>query len=235
MSERASDGDLAAPEGPCDGSKPRHLSASSLVRLGDGGEPARQHRLARARRAHQEHVVPARGRDLERSPSDSLPPHFVEIGAAPRARLVCSRRWNLWRGPRSPEESHDVGERPRRDHPEPVHHRCLGRVPGGTTTPSSPALEAASATERAPGVGTSDPSSESSPKNAYRSSRVRGAWPEAIRTHAARGGPNRVLLADVPGREVDDDSTQRPLQPGAPRPRDGCGLGRPGWWSRAGR
>ena len=49
------------------------------------GQPLRQHRLARARRTDQQHVVPARSGDLQRLASKRLAANVGEIG---RRRLV---------------------------------------------------------------------------------------------------------------------------------------------------
>ena len=75
-----------------------------------------------------------------------------------------------------------------------------GALATGTTTPARPSRRAATATERIPGVGTSEPRRASSPANANRLAASAGTWAEARRTLIATGrsspGPS---LRRLPG------------------------------------
>ena len=88
----------------------------------------------------------------------------------------------------------------------------------GTTTPSRPACAAAIATESTPGVGMTSPFSDSSPKNTAPSADAVGHL-SGGEQHARRDRQveARALLAEVAGRQVDDDAPQAAIR--APRAR----------------
>ena len=74
-----------------DGVDPRHLErGAGLERRQDSRQPAREHRLPRARWPAEEDVVPARCRQLERAPGALLPADVGEVGR--RSRAVTVRR-----------------------------------------------------------------------------------------------------------------------------------------------
>ncbi len=191
------------------------------VRLGqDRGQAPGQHRLAGAGRTHHQDVVAPGGGHLEGAPR-LLPAHGRPRGRRrrlPRHRRRTRRRRGSSGRPRAPQEA-----RPRR--PATRRRRRAGRRPAppraalaaGTTTPSQPcarrrdrhgqharrrhqlSLERQLAGERVPGRGACD-------------GHLGGGGEH---THGHRQVEARALLAEVAGREVDHDATQRPLEPGA--------------------
>ena len=110
-----------------DGVDPRHLERLRVPeRRQDPRESSREHRLPRPRRACEEEVVPARGRDLERPPRALLAPHGREVGLSadrPGGAVPLERRRCL-------DLAAEVGDR-------------LGEVP--TPTASIPASAASPA------------------------------------------------------------------------------------------
>ena len=99
------------------------------------GQPAREHRLAGAGRAGEEHVVRAGGGDLERAPGALLAAHVAEVGHAAR-RTSSRQRQRLGRLARR-----RAGTRPRR----------RGGAPGSARFPRArpPAPDSAAQTSRA--------------------------------------------------------------------------------------
>ena len=73
----------------------RGVDARNLDRLPvveerqQAGEPAGEHRLARARRAHHQEVVAAGCRDLERLSGKGLAAHFAQVGQRDRVGCRC--------------------------------------------------------------------------------------------------------------------------------------------------
>ena len=106
------------------------VTSSASARVSGGripGKPAREHRLAGARRPHEQEVVRAGGGDLERTAGALLSAHVREIGCE-RARRSSLRRAARTTGRRSRRGS---TRRPRRD--------------GGPGTGSMPASAASGA------------------------------------------------------------------------------------------
>ena len=203
----------------------RHLERLLAGHRGqDRREPAREHRLARAGRPDQQHVVAARRGDLQRAPRDRLPTDLrrgrhrsrsaaasapAAAGAAPRPPRRPAART---RGGTRPPRPGTV--RPRPAAPPPA--RPPRGSPRGTTTPSSPASAAAIATASTPGVAISSPFSDSSPQNAHRSSRVAGHLRgRGEHAQGQRQVEPRALLADVRRRQVHHHAAQRPRQAAA--------------------
>ena len=75
----------------------------------DGGQPSREHRLAGARRADHQDVVPSGGRHLEGPTRLRLPSHLGEVHGVP---YILHRAYRLGGAgpPRTPEEPDDLGE-----------------------------------------------------------------------------------------------------------------------------
>ena len=95
----------------------------------DGGQTAREHRLARARRPHEEQVVSARDCDLERAARNGLTFDVFEIGAA----LSGGMRNELLRrdgrdGRNALEMAHHLGKRGSGAYLRPAQKTCLPRV-----------------------------------------------------------------------------------------------------------
>ena len=67
----------------------------------DPRQPAREHRLSRARRAGEQQVVPTRGGDLERAPRALVAAHLGEVGDAGERLEVVGRQRRIG-GSRSP-------------------------------------------------------------------------------------------------------------------------------------
>ena len=92
-------------------------------------QPAREHRLPRSGRTDQEHVVPARGRDLERALGGRLADDIGEV------RFVAVRR-GRWRGPWRRRELprakllDQIPKRARRRQRHAAHQRGFGHVRG---------------------------------------------------------------------------------------------------------
>ena len=161
-------------------------SASSRVSGGRiAAEPPRQHRLAGARRADEQHVVPARGRDRQRADRRGVPADVAQVlGVGPRA--VDGRAPAAAAGGGSPRR---IAATPARSltpaTATPSTRPASAAHSRGTMSPSSPWRRAPSATASAPPHGRSSPPRESSPKTAQRSSRSAGTWPLATsRPHA---------------------------------------------------
>ena len=167
---------------------PRHLER--LVtgqRRQDAREAAPEHRLARARRAGQQHVVLPGGGELESAATALLPPNLGEIGQERLLELVTSRRGGERdlaprRGDRRPPRPD--GGRGRR--------RCPASAASGADSAAQrssvrPARRAPSATAIVPATGRILPSSESSPTQACSSSRAGGSWCEPASSARAIG------------------------------------------------
>ena len=112
------------------------VDARRLERVGGAqvgqqpGQPAGQHRLARAGRADQQEVVPAGGRHLERVAGDRLAADVGQVGAGRRRR----RRHGLGRvGPRvqAPERPDHQPEGRHRPHHVTADQLRLDRAPLG--------------------------------------------------------------------------------------------------------
>ena len=183
----------------------------------DGRQPAGEHRLSGARRAGEQHVMPARGRDLQRAPC---------AGARARRRGRRARR----RGrPASESPAADGGGPAIRASPfrqarsstteragrtsHPVHERRLGDVGRRHDHRARPGGASESTSARTPGTGRTDPSSPSSPSTPTSSSTPSGSSPVAAMSPSATASSNPApVLRTPPGREVDRDPLLRELE-----------------------
>ena len=160
-------------------------AASSVERRQDPGQPPGEHRLADPRRAREQQVVPARGRDLEHAPRALLAADVGEVrhGRPQRRRVPApARAGRARRGSTRP---------PRRD-AAPARARCRRARPRRPTRPRRRAVASRSAARprrrRArPGTGRSRPSSASSPTAACPASEPGGSWRDAASTASAIG------------------------------------------------
>ena len=182
----------------------------------DRGQPPGEHRLARAGRPHHQEVVAAGRRDLEGSAGLRLSAHLRQVDGRGGRHVVAtgvtaSAGDHVPR--RKPTASDNVSAPTTRS---PSTCAASTALAAGTTTPSSPALAAAIATVRMPGVESSSPFSETSPaKASVRSRSLRHLAGRCQHAHHEREVEPRPFLADVRRREVHDDSPERPLELGA--------------------
>ena len=182
------------------------------------GQAAREHRLARARRADHQQVVAAGSGDLER-------PLRVRAGrgrrrgrarSTPRPAGEALRSRQAERASTRPSTQLDdplqVGAP---QHLEPLDQGRLRRVLAGHDQPPKPASRAPSAIASAPRTGRSAPPSDSSPQTAQRAERF-GRQLTARRQQAdgERQVEARARLAQVRGREVGGE----PLRAGTREP-----------------
>ena len=106
----------------------------------DGGDAAGDHRLARAGRADQKKVMPARDGDLHRAPRHRLTLDELEIGGTSTAHPR-----NVFDGPhglgmiRSDEEADGLGERPEGIAADAVQKARFPRILGGDHKGREPA------------------------------------------------------------------------------------------------
>ena len=200
---------------PGDAADPRDLDRL-LVGRGrqDSGQASRQHRLARARRPDHEHVVAARGGDLERPLRVALPPDVRQVAvrldrrAAPRRRRRGSGR------PSAGEELRHAVERRHAEHVDAVDERGLGGVLLGH---DQPRVAGAPRT-----VCHRDRAVDRAQRAAQRelaADRVRGeVVPRQLVARGEHGDGQREVearprLAQVRGREVGGEPLERELEP----------------------
>ena len=139
----------------------------------DRGQPPREHRLARARRAVQEQVVAAGRGDLSAGSGASCPRTSRRSAPSGLARRRGRCRRERGGGVAAQDRRHRARSptpataTPSTSAASPAHSR-------GTMSPASPWRRAPSATASAPRHGRSSPPSDSSPKTAQRSTRSAG-------------------------------------------------------------
>ena len=185
----------------------RHLERLvSRQRRQDARQPPREHRLARSRRAGEQHVVPAGRGELERPPPALLAAHLGEVGQERLLELVAARRRRRTGCPPRPEGRRPPGRggaRGRRRFPASA---ASGADSAAQRSRVRPARRAPSATAIVPATGRTRPSSESSP--------TQRVLEQPVRRELVRAGEHREcdreveprpLLAERGGREVDGD------------------------------
>ena len=173
---------------PRDGVDPRHLERLvGAERRQQAGEAAGQHRLAGPRRAGEEQVVAAGGRELEGPTGAFLPADVGEVRLGRRRQ--CRRR----RGARTaPARPRPEGTPPPRRDARPVPARFRREPPRAADSTaqsirSRPARLAPSAAARTPPTGRIRPSRASSPTAAWVARSSDATWCEAPRTASAIG------------------------------------------------
>ena len=172
------------------------VDARDLDRLGaaerrqDRRDPAREHRLARARRAVEEEVVAAGRGDDDRRQQRVVAADVGEVGrvdaaASPALRRELGQRRDLRR---AGEDVDGVVQASRRRSPRSPR-RAPPRAPA-TPAPSPAAIPCAAApcaTASAPRIGRSSPVSDSSPASAQSATASGSTWPLAARIAIASG------------------------------------------------
>jgi hypothetical protein len=150
----------------------------------DGGEPRRQHRLARAGRADHEEVMPAGGGDLERALRALLPLDVleVELRAVEFADLRLRAREHL----RAAEMIGELDERGGGISISGLAHAASGPQAAGQMRPSPRAL-APIAAGSTPATAAIEPSSPSSPSTVKPESASAGMAPIAAIRPSAMG------------------------------------------------
>ena len=169
----------------------RVISSASPASSGGqhAGEPPREHRLARARRADHEQVVAARCGDLERPARARLAADVGEVG--PRRRSSAAERTGRRRARRGPPGCRRPVEVRAAitgtSGPSPPRRRSPGASPvassadpRGSLAPSPGRLSPAGA----------PPSRPARPTAATCATRSRGAWPDAASTARAMARSN---------------------------------------------
>jgi hypothetical protein len=105
---------------------PRDLERLGAAQLGeDARQPAREHRLARAGRPHEQEVVTPSCGDLERTARTLLTAHVCEVGCR-YVSPIGSERLVRWRAHLAAQIGDDLGEMPDTDGLDPCERR-LGR------------------------------------------------------------------------------------------------------------
>jgi hypothetical protein len=114
---------------------PRHLERSLRVeRREDPRQPAREHRLSRARRPAEQDVVPTRGGELERAAGAFLPANVREVGRRRRAVAVRRKRRLRLQLELSSQVGRRLGEMVDRDRVDAGKSRLARGVPWAQET-----------------------------------------------------------------------------------------------------
>ena len=153
----------------------------------DAGQPAREHRLARSRRAREQEVVTSSGGDLERTPPSLLPADVGEIRVQTTGRRLAVRRLERRRLALAAQVRGGLGEVAKR-HGLDAGKRGLGGRVGRAEEPLEPALAALLPRRRArrPPAARGRRARARRRQRARRS-RSRGIWCDAASTARAIG------------------------------------------------
>ena len=191
------------------------MTAIDSARVSGGrrpGQAAGEHGLARARRAEEEQVVAAGRGHLERPLGRLLAPHLGEVGAArPAARTARRGRRDAAAAPR-PVRCWTASARPRRPITGTAPRAAAsGALAAGSSTSRTPRRRPRSAMARPPRTERMAPSR---PELAADEPAVEGLLRELLVGGEHRQGDGEVevvaLLAQVGGREIDDDGLRGP-------------------------
>ena len=181
----------------------------------DGGQPSGEHRLAGARRADHQDVVPPGSGHLQGATGLRLPSDLGEVHRVSR-RLHRAGRVGRAGPPRSTEEPNDLGERRRPHDLQTLDQRRLLGVGGGDDHAAHPRAPRRDR-RREHTWGGDQSATERELAREHPPLQLGGRHLGHRDEHPHRHGQvePRTFLSERPGREVDDHSAQWPLQPRA--------------------